>query len=783
MAFLPTNAKQLQAFAGALYGVQIGSKTLAQVNTDITAVGSLGATLNSYYNASFGTLTTTAVADVIVKNLGLTGDAATVGASYLKGQLDASPATRGQTVNSILNAFSNLTSDATFGEAAKAWNTKVDGAINYTGVEDAPSGTTNSTSGKEFVLTSEIDQVSGTANNDTIFASEDVLQSNDIINGLGGDDTLDFLGTDLAAAATISPRTTNVETIKVGSDDATELATISLSQATGLKNVVFGTGDGDIAVSNGTKTLSYDISGKHATVADQFIQIGLKAAETAGLTDSLTVKLSGGAASIVRVSTGLEAMVLNVTADSTIGFTTAAGVTSGTIVNDAGTAYVGMETLTITGAGGLSLSDELTATDLVLIDASASTGKNSLYVGNGADVEVKGGAGADTIRFLGGDFTSADTVDGGAGADTLRVSLNATSTRAIDVTNVETLRVVATAAASLNVRGADFTSVRIDASAAADSGDALTLNNLNGDETFVMRASGLAASKDTDIVFNDVTLNFDVQQALSSVAIEVSNGGVTLDDVDLNTMEVNDTESVSITAKDYDNGLTINGIDGDALLELVLNATADVTVTTVSETLETVDATDVSGDLSFTAGVISVDFAIATGDGDNTLVLDVEVAGVTVEVSTGSGNDSITVTDTGITAGDVAIDAGDGDNTINVSTLAASADITTGSGDDVITGGAAADAIDAGDGDDTVDAGAAADEITLGDGDDIVILTDEATTDSLEDFVVGDDLVQIDVSAIGSDLVDGNGDTLVADKWNQHFLIFSRCSNYSLSNQ
>jgi len=205
MAFLPTNANQLQAFAGALYGVQVGSKTLAQVNTDITAVGSLGGALNSYYNASFGTLTTTAVADVIVKNLGLTGDAATVGASYLKGQLDASPATRGQTVNSILNAFSNLTSDATFGEAAKAWNTKVDGAINYTGVEDAPSGTTNSTSGKEFVLTSEIDQVSGTANNDTIFASEDVLQSNDIINGLGGDDTVDFLGTDLAADTTISP--------------------------------------------------------------------------------------------------------------------------------------------------------------------------------------------------------------------------------------------------------------------------------------------------------------------------------------------------------------------------------------------------------------------------------------------------------------------------------------------------------------------------------------------------------------------------------------------------
>jgi len=765
MAFLPTNANQLQAFAGALYGVQVGSKTLAQVNTDITAVGSLGAALNGYYNASFGTLTTSAVAAVIVKNLGLTGDAAKVGESYLKGQLDASPATRGQTVNTILNAFSNLTSDATFGEAAKAWNTKVDGAINYTGVEDAPSGTTNSTSGKEFVLTSEIDQVSGTANNDTIFASEDVLQSNDIINGLGGDDTLDFLATDLAADATVSPRTTNIETIKVGSDDAAQLATISLSQATGLKNVVFGTGDGDIAVSNGTKALSYDISGKHNSVADQFIQIGLKAAETAGLTDSLTVTLSGGAASIVRVSTGLEAMVLNVTADSTIGFTTAAGATSGTIVNDSGTAYVGLETLTIKGAGGLSLSDELTATDLVLIDASASTGKNSLYVGNGADVEVKGGTGADTIRFLGGDFTSADTVDGGAGADTLRVSLNATSTRAIDVTNVETLRVVATAAASLNMRGADFTSVRIDASAAADSGDDLTLNNLNGDETIVMRASGLAASEDTDIVFNDVTLNFDVQQDLGSVAIEVSNGGVMLDDVDLNTLTVNDTESVVITAKDYDNGLTINGIEGSALLELVLDATADVTVTTASDSLETVDATDVKGDLSFTATAVSTDFAISTGDGDNTLELDVVADDATVEISAGSGSDSITITETGvgINTGDVAIDAGDGDNTIDLSDITGEADITTGSGDDDITGGGAADAIDSGDGDDTVDGGAGADEITLGDGDDTVILTDEATTDSLEDFVVGDDLVQIDVSAIGSDLVDGNGDSLAAD--------------------
>ena len=53
MSFVfPTNASQVQAFAGALFGVQVGSATMAQVNADILANGGLTATLNGYYSAT-----------------------------------------------------------------------------------------------------------------------------------------------------------------------------------------------------------------------------------------------------------------------------------------------------------------------------------------------------------------------------------------------------------------------------------------------------------------------------------------------------------------------------------------------------------------------------------------------------------------------------------------------------------------------------------------------------------------------------------------------------------
>ena len=169
MSFVfPTNASQVQAFAGALFGVQVGSATLAQVNADILANGGLTATLNGYYSATQGS--TANAAKAVATNLGLTGAALTEGTAYITSQLNAAaPSARGAVISNIVNMFGTYTTDATFGAAATAWNTKLAAAVAYTGSANVAVGTANAAAvvtGSIFSLTANVNELNGTAGND-----------------------------------------------------------------------------------------------------------------------------------------------------------------------------------------------------------------------------------------------------------------------------------------------------------------------------------------------------------------------------------------------------------------------------------------------------------------------------------------------------------------------------------------------------------------------------------------------------------------------------------------
>jgi len=172
MAF-PTNANLVQAFAGAMYGLQIGSVTMAQVNNDIVSSGGLNKALNGYYSASFGSMTTAKVAATVAANLGLTGAALSEGTNYVTARLNAVAANaRGEVIADILNLFAGMASDATFGAAATAWNTKVNAAAVYTAAADVAIGTVVS-SAKVFALTTNTDSgasFTGSAADDTFNA-------------------------------------------------------------------------------------------------------------------------------------------------------------------------------------------------------------------------------------------------------------------------------------------------------------------------------------------------------------------------------------------------------------------------------------------------------------------------------------------------------------------------------------------------------------------------------------------------------------------------------------
>jgi hypothetical protein len=222
MAF-PTNANQVLAFAGAMYGVQVGSVTMAQVNSDIISSGGLNKALNSYYAASFGSVSTTTVGTSVATNLGLTGAALTAGASYITAQLNAATAgTRGEVINNILNVFSGLSSDATYGAAATAWNAKVNAAAAYKGEDNLVMGT-----GATFQMSVNLDDVVGSAGADTFNArvvqnmngeQTNQLATGDFINGGAGTDTLTakvIAASPLNAGPmmSITPETVDVENV------------------------------------------------------------------------------------------------------------------------------------------------------------------------------------------------------------------------------------------------------------------------------------------------------------------------------------------------------------------------------------------------------------------------------------------------------------------------------------------------------------------------------------------------------------------------------------------
>jgi Ca2+-binding RTX toxin-like protein len=128
---------------------------------------------------------------------------------------------------------------------------------------------------------------------------------------------------------------------------------------------------------------------------------------------------------------------------------------------------------------------------------------------------------------------------------------------------------------------------------------------------------------------------------------------------------------------------------------------------------------------------------------------------------TGAGAFSITSEDATVTITEIDGVNVTGNITLDFdNTYASALSVETGSGDDTILGSLAADTINGGSGDDSITGGLSADDITLGAGSDEVVLTSALATDTIQDFNVDDD--QVDLSVAGLAMVDGNSDAVAA---------------------
>ena len=425
MALFPTNAAQVQTFATALYGVQVGSTTLAQVNNDILSSGGLNNALNAYYTASFGTATTASVAQTIATNVGLGTDTNAV--AFITAQLNAAaPAARGAAVIAMLDNFLNTTT-GTYAAAAATFNTTVAAAVAYTGAANVAAGYVAPVVGSTFTLTSGVDALTGTSGNDTfnaILGTGATLNSFDSVVGGGGSDTLNLVD-DVNGALALPVA-----------------ASLSGFSKVNISRAGSGNGIGDVTVTNttfgsGVQSLSLVEAGTK-TGATNAVSITLNSASNVSVSSSGTAYTTVAVTdtSTTAASTGSTLTTVAITGSSSNATLTGNGITTLNLNAAAtgGTATVtaaaGARTLTINTSGTTSSGavTDAQATSVVLNQTSAA-GMGTLTAAKATSVTVNTTgtsttAGAETITAI----TATTITLGGTRANTVTLTGNSALT-------------------------------------------------------------------------------------------------------------------------------------------------------------------------------------------------------------------------------------------------------------------------------------------------------------------------------------------------------------------
>ena len=340
---------------------------------------------------------------------------------------------------------------------------------------------------------------------------------------------------------------------------------------------------------------------------------------------------------------------------------------------------------------GITLTSGIGDDDLVMgtedDTVSSGDGDDNIDITSGGDDTVDAGAGDDTVDATGALDTN-DSLDGGAGTDTIVVD-NAMVGSVDGFTNDALAAFQATISNFESLGVGDYLTNDIDLTRWTD------INHVelrDGASTVTIDALGEGGTVTVWDDVNSITVNFDDTSADDD---ELTYTAVITDDESYYAgwLESDDVEVLNFAAVsdgDTDDDFISVGISLDDLVEL--NISGDVTTLSVtndfadaSDTLETVNASAFTGDLT-------IDLSGVVGP---------------LSVTTGSGDDSII----GGQAGDT-IDAGDGD--------------------DVIEGGTGADTLTGGDGEDEFifDVpvnGNSYDTVTDAEADDILTLIDMGT--------------------------------------------------------
>jgi hypothetical protein len=655
------------------------------------------------------------------------------------------------------------------------------------------------------------DIINGTVGDDAVVGTNLTFNTNDVLVGGDGTDTLTINST--AATVAAAPTVVGFETItyNITSSDLAQAAvtltnvssgTVTVNQlANGAVNTAAITNAGDITLSFGGKITGEATIGQ---VAASTLNVNVGTADditiTGGTSGSATV--TGTAATFVEAdvtmtTTGsatvvggsglatvdVDAKTMNVTTTSdtaTITLTGMGAADTGTVSIGAAAdivAFNAVETLNIS-TGTASGDGTQTAASVATVTTNAATTYNL----TGANDIVLAG---DEAMFDGKTVANTDAT----GATSVQLTTVATSDlekvangTTIDVAEVD---YADGTAATLTVKNNATVKISVDIDNTADATDeALTIDSdtlASGAETLNLVYTASQTDKTDGIVVSDFeTVNLSTAGATGAISVAKLTAGTT-SAVTLGTGSQNMTFD-AMTAKTFD----ATGYTGDITMTVATTVADsatfgagddDVTMTSGDTVvLNGGDGTDILGNTGtdFATATISNFEVIELVDGVNTFAAS-QLSGSTMSVKGFNGvDDDIAITGTAA-MDQTTVDLGtltlDGNViasavTVSAATIAASLslgmnyaitgtavidEVTAGTvtGDMVVSTSTGADIIVTGSGDDTITTGNGIDTVNAGTGANSIDITETAAGAAADDILV--------MTATGVDTVTGFG--------------------------
>jgi hypothetical protein len=487
--------------------------------------------------------------------------------------------------------------------------------------------------GSTFTLTTGIDTLTGTANNDTFVAFQDTVANGgsfgvtDTIAGGAGTDTLKLVNSQGAASNGAS--VTGIENLEYRATAAG--ATLDMDDFVGVTSLTLDRIVGATDISNVVTTTALTLKAAPATQDSTFTYKSVTGASDVatvtfdGVTDGAEFDFSG-AVETMNISTANNASrfdklvfdagttTLTIAADEALQVDdnfTAAAVTSITVTGDSlvtltptlATTVVTLDSSAQT-AGGLRVTTgnvadtNGTVADLTVTGGAGSDRVNVAATDAGDDLSVSLGAGDDRITIAGLVMDASDSIAGGDGTDTIVMSDEAALATApiARITGFEVLSLTDDNDGALDTFDASLITGLTGVTIATDSAaDGYSITNLSATAATDVTVSGTQAVDLTIGVANAATVG-----QIDTLTLKI-NDGITAD----NTITLADLSAANVENVNLDLSA------GDNLTATVLTGLTGLTTMTVTG----------SGDLNVTSGALalngnaSVDASAITGTG------------------------------------------------------------------------------------------------------------------------------------------------------------------------